>query len=141
MLTVLAGLMLLHARHCTEGMSAMPHAAAAVHADTPAGSCGSATTTTGVRVAAADPLTVVCPGVDGAGMAVVFIGSAPGSRGMGGLLATCLAFLVAVLATLLTLRRSRWQGLLLPRRSDGAAPLRAFCPRAPRLAELCLLRT
>jgi peptidoglycan/LPS O-acetylase OafA/YrhL len=142
-LAVLAGLVLLHSPHCTDGMTAMPHLAASVGSgtSTAAASCGSSATMTepGSQPATtADQLAAVCPA---AGVGAVAAGSSHGSDGMGGLLATCLAFIVAVLAALLGVRPSRQQIGLVARLSDYATRIRAVVPRAPSLAELCVLRT
>ncbi|MFJ8814827.1 DUF6153 family protein [Amycolatopsis thermoflava] len=133
-LAVLAGLVLLHSPHCTDGMSAMPHLSA---------SAGSATMTDAGSQPAAmvGQFSAVCPAIEAEGAGVVAVGSSHGSDGMGGLLATCLAFIVAVLATLLGLRPS-WRAVgLMARLPERVARIRAVLPRAPSLAELCLLRT
>lgn len=141
-LAVLAGLVLLHSPHCTDGMTAMPHLATSAGSGTATAaiSCGSSATMTeaGSQPATmAHQLAAVCPAVAG----VVAAGSSHGSDGMGGLLATCLAFIVAVLATLLGLRPSWQQVALIARLSERVTRIRAVVPRAPSLAELCLLRT
>jgi hypothetical protein len=145
-LAVLAGLVLLHSPHCTDGMSALPHLAASVGSGTASAtaSCGSSARMleAGSQPATmVDQLAAVCPVVGAAGVGTVAAGSSHGADGMGGLLATCLAFIVAVLATLLGVRPSWQQVGLVARLSERAARIRAVVPRAPSLAELCLLRT
>jgi hypothetical protein len=142
-LAVLAGLVLLHSPHCTDGMTTMPHLAASVGSGTAtaAASCGSSATMTEAgnqpATMAARP-AAVCPA---AGVGAVAVGSSHGSDGVGGLLATCLAFIVAVLAALLGVRPFWRQVGLVARLSDCATRIRAVVPRAPSLAELCVLRT
>jgi hypothetical protein len=68
-------------------------------------------------------------------------GSSPEPSGLGCVLAVCLAFVIAVVATVAGLRPAGLQGvgrMLAPARVAG---VREFRPRALSLAELCLLRT
>ncbi|SEP53343.1 hypothetical protein [Amycolatopsis saalfeldensis] len=139
-LAVLAGLVLLHGQHCADGMSAMPHGAVSVTSETGTASCASATMAdTGSR--STTMLTEVCPAGASAGVVARAAGMPLGSGGMGGVLATCLAFIVAVVSTLLGLRPS-WRPVAVAAWLSGrVVRIRAVRPRAPSLAELCLLRT
>jgi hypothetical protein len=66
----------------------------------------------------------------------------PGSPGLGGGLVACLAFIVAVAAVMVGLRPA-WLRVFGPvlRSGRGHRVTRTAAPRAPSLAELCLLRT
>ena len=68
-------------------------------------------------------------------------GDAPGSDGLGGVLATCLAFILAVVAAVATLRPRRVRHVARTLRATRAVAIRAVRPRAPSLAQLCVLRT
>jgi len=68
-------------------------------------------------------------------------GGSPGPRGLGGVLATCLAFIVAVVAGVLGLRRAGLGSVVGILQSAGVVAIRVVVPRAPSLAELCVLRT
>jgi hypothetical protein len=63
------------------------------------------------------------------------------SHGMGGLLITCLAFLIAVVTAMVGLRPALLRGLVAALRPPAMAASRSVLPRAPRLADLCLMRT
>jgi hypothetical protein len=63
------------------------------------------------------------------------------SHGMSGLLITCLAFLIAVVTAAVSLRPGLLRGLVALLRPTGTAMVRTVLPRAPRLADLCLMRT
>lgn len=83
-------------------------------------------------------------GVTVADRAAVFLlagDGSPGSPGQGGMLAACLAFIVAVVAVIVGLRPP-WLRTFVPvLMSRRAVVVRTVHPRAPSLAELCLLRT
>lgn len=64
-----------------------------------------------------------------------------GSHGMGGLLITCLAFLIAVVTAMVSLRPGLLRGLVAALRPTAVAMARSVLPRAPCLADLCLMRT
>lgn len=127
MLAVLTGLLLVHRPHCADAMvanSGIPISAASA----------SSVTMTGVVSCPADAASRVAAGrsadsvVDMAGC-------------MDGLLASCLAFIVAALASLLGLRLSWRQIAVTARRPHCAPRIPVVVPRAPSLADLCLLRT
>ncbi|MGH3908574.1 MAG: hypothetical protein ACRDTE_30970 [Pseudonocardiaceae bacterium] len=142
-LAVLAGLVLLHSPHCTDGMSALPHLAASSGTATTA-VCGSsaAMTEAGSRPAQmAHQLPAVCPAAGAAGAVAAAAGTSPGSGGMGGVLAICLAFIVAVLATVAGLWPSWQQVALVAQPYKRTVAIGAVIPRAQSLAELCLWRT
>jgi hypothetical protein len=63
------------------------------------------------------------------------------SRGIGGLLITCLAFLIAVVTAVLSLRPGLLRGLLARPRPTAVAISQTVLPRTPRLADLCVMRT
>lgn len=127
MLAVLAGLLLVHRPHCADAMVA----SSGTH--TGAASASSATMT-GVVSCPPDAATALAAGrsadsvVDVAGC-------------MGGLLAGCLAFIVAALVSLVGLRLSWRQVAVVARRLRHAPRVPVVVLRAPSLAELCLLRT
>ncbi|MGH4016122.1 MAG: hypothetical protein ACRDSL_19805 [Pseudonocardiaceae bacterium] len=147
---VLAGLALAHGLQCTDGMTAAMHAApGASMAVGTAQDCGSPAAAMAAvdgyvpeRVAPADTsdrLTALCTVPGGA---VALAGdNTPGSRGLGGVLATCLAFIVAVVAAVVALRPTGPRRIVRMLRSVRLAVNRAALLRAPSLAELCLLRT
>jgi len=66
----------------------------------------------------------------------------PGTHGMGGLLATCLVFFVAVVvAVAVLLSPGRLGSVVQLPRAARVVVIRAIQPRVLSLAELCLLRT
>jgi hypothetical protein len=65
----------------------------------------------------------------------------PDSRGLGGMLATCLAFIVAAVAAVAGLRPSGRRSIVGALEAARVAVIRTAQPRAPNLAQLCLLRT
>lgn len=125
---VLAGLVLAHGVQCAEGMSVMHDARGATMVAGVAMECGAPTATVADACTAADPVGAVTPAGDG-------------SPGLGGVLATCLAFIVAVVAAIAGLRPTEFRHVVRICRATRAAVLRTALPRAPSLAELCLLRT
>lgn len=141
-LAVLAGLGLAVGLQCTDGM-AMSMAHGATSASTGMG-CGSPVAMTAGHVgepvtpAGAGQLSSACAA---AGAVALADEDAPGSRGLGGVLATCLAFLVAVMAAVAALRPGHLRSVVRILRTARAVVNRAFRPRALSLAELCLLRT
>jgi hypothetical protein len=138
-LAVFAGLAVAVGMQCTDGMAVMPMAHGADSAPMACGSPAS-TATAHERVAPADngPLTVACaaPGV----AAAYAESEAPGTGGLGGLLATCLAFLVAVVTLVASLRSAGLRSVPVMVGSARVRLIRTLRPRAPSLAELCLLR-
>lgn len=143
-LAVLAGVALAVGLQCTDGM-AMPMAHG-VSADT-AMACSSsssamAETHVPERVTSADSggLTAACPAA-GAELFVLAENGSPSSGGMGGVLATCLAFILAVVVAVASLRPGPSWGVVRLLRAARAMATRAVRPLSPSLAELCLLRT
>jgi hypothetical protein len=63
------------------------------------------------------------------------------SRDTGGLLATCLAFIIAVAAAVVVLRPTGWATTVRLLDTMRGAVVRAVVPWAPSLAQLCVLRT
>jgi hypothetical protein len=128
-LAVLAGLVLAVGLQCTDGsMAAMPMNAASVSMK-----CGVPATMEGP---AEHWMTNACP----AGTAAHVLGTSD-FDGLGGVLATCLAFIVAVAAAVVSFRPGGLHGVVRMVRSLRVVAMRAVQPRAPSLAELCLLRT
>ncbi|MGM1060892.1 hypothetical protein [Saccharothrix sp. Mg75] len=110
---------------CTDGMApAMPMAHGVTSASC---ACGSP---------AADMVLGTC-----VSLATVMEEGSPKSDGLGGALAVCLAFLVAVVAAAASLGPDRLRGVFRLLRPAPAVVVRAVRPRALSLAELCLLRT
>jgi hypothetical protein len=73
--------------------------------------------------------------------AVDMCGAETTHDGVGDVLMTCLAFIVAVIAVAVWLRPVALHGAVRMARSARAVVLRAVERRAPSLEELCLLRT
>lgn len=93
-----------------------------------------------VIAADADPQVTAVRGVpDTAGVLAV---AGHGSPGLGGGLVACLAFIVAVAAVMVGLPHA-WLPIFGPVLMSGRGHrlIRTVAPRAPSLAELCLLRT
>jgi hypothetical protein len=124
-LAVLAGLALAVGLQCTDGTAAMPMdmAGAAVE-------CGSPSM---VAEQAGHHVVDPCLPADASG--------ASGFDGLGGVLATCLAFIIAVVAAAVLLRPLRASGVFKALQLVRVSVFTALRPRAPSLAELCLLRT
>ncbi|MEU0470700.1 hypothetical protein ABZ215_42465 [Amycolatopsis sp. NPDC006131] len=147
---VLAGLVLAHGLQCNDGMTVMHAASGASMAADATHDCGAAAVTAAAvdvvspesipPVEASQRLADRCTASHTRAV-VLAAGSSPGSHGLGGLLATCLAFIVAVVAALVGLRPTGLRGIVPMLRSARVAMMRAALPRAPSLAELCLLRT
>jgi hypothetical protein len=91
---------------------------------------------------AAEQITAVHVVPDTAGVLALAAPGSPSLPGLGGGLVACLAFIVAVAAAMVGLRPAwlRTFGLVL-RSERGHGVTRTAAPRAPSLAELCLLRT
>ncbi|WP_148311627.1 DUF6153 family protein [Amycolatopsis japonica] len=123
-LAVLAGVAFAAGLQCTEGM-AMPMAHDMGHAETRI-ACDSLASSAETRVAAP------CAAESG-GML--------DHQGLGGTLATCLAFLFAVVAAVAALPPSRLRGLVTAFRRVRVVASPVIWSRAPKLEELCLLRT
>ncbi len=155
---VLAGLVLAHGGQCTDGMiatMATEHAASSGMAvgtaqDRTAQDRTAPAATVKVErhssdhVTAAEPThraTAVCV-VPGAAGVLAFAGDgSPGAPGQGGVLAACLAFIVAVMAIIVGLRPGWLRVFVAVLMSGPATVIRIVQSRAPSLAELCLLRT
>ncbi|WP_340682767.1 DUF6153 family protein [Amycolatopsis coloradensis] len=120
-LAVFVGLAFAAGLQCTEGM-AMPMAHGMASAET------HIAPEPGAAYCAPETMTSVDGGL-------------PGHDGSGGTLATCLAFLFAVVAAVTTLPPSRLRGLVATFRRVRVVARYAVWSRAPRLEELCLLRT
>ncbi len=150
---VLAGLVLANGVQCTDGMTAtmaIEHVASSGTAvgEVPDRAVPAAKAMVDGHslddVIAADrahQVTALCMAPGAAAVSPLAGDGSPGFPGRGGVLAACLAFIVAVLAVILGLRPP-WLRifvlLLMPRRP---AVIRTVRPQAPSLAELCLLRT
>ena len=123
-IAVLVGLALLHSPRCADGMIAtgsMAH------------SGGSGMAAGGVQ-GCADPVAA-------ANTPVRTGNSLPGAGDMGGILATCLTFLVMVLVAISVLCPA-WLRIVVTRRvPERRAMIRPIWLQAPSLAELCVLRT
>ncbi len=150
---VLAGLVLANGVQCTDGMNAM-----AIEHVTSSGMAVGAAQDGAVPavqarverhssdyVTAAEPthqVTAVSV-VPGAAGVLAFAGhGSPGFPGQGGLLAACMAFIVAVVAVIVGLRPARLRIIVAVLVSGpGRGVIRVVHLRAPSLAELCLLRT
>ncbi len=142
-LVVLAGVALAVGLQCADGIAIpMAHAASADAAM----ACGSpaavASSPVPEHVASVDSgqLTAVCAATGTAGFFVLVQGGSPDSGGVGGVLAACLAFILAVVAAVAALRPGPLRGVGQLLRPARVAVSRAVRPRAPSLAELCLLR-
>lgn len=119
---VLAGLVLTHGLPCADGATGT-HAAGTT--------CGHVRPADGLTDAAAPVPVSACAAPAGA----------LDAGGFGGVLATCLAFVMAVVAAATGLRPARLWNAGRAVRSARAALARTVLPRAPSLAALCLLRT
>ncbi|HEY8455380.1 MAG TPA: hypothetical protein VIL34_07285 [Actinopolymorphaceae bacterium] len=145
-LAVLAGVALAVGLQCTDGM-AMPMAhGASADAAMACSSSPSAMAERHVpeRVTSADSgglTAAACPTPGAAESFVLAENGSPGSGGMGGVLATCLAFILAVVVAVASLRPGPSWGVVRLLRPARAVATRAVQPLAPSLAELCLLRT
>lgn len=138
-LVALAGLAFAVGLQCTEGM-AMPMAHGMGAAETFI-ACDSA-----VSPASLDPGHRASAGTQvstprAVQMVTAGDGGSSDHQGLGGTLATCLAFLFAVVAAVATLPRARLRGLVTTSRRVRVVLSRAVWSRTPRLEELCLLRT
>lgn len=146
---VLAGLVFAHGVPCTDGVTAMSieqvansgmvvgaaqdGAGPAMITGVEGHSPDDVTAASSVHqvTAVPGPAGVFAPDGDGS----------PGSHGLGGVLAACLMCIVAVVAVIVGLRPSLLRIVVALRRSGrGRRVIRVIPPRAPRLAELCLLR-
>lgn len=116
---VLAGVVFAHGVQCTDGM-----------------------TTMAVKQVASSSMALGA-GQDAAPAVIAFVGdSSPGSHGPGGVLAACLMFIVAVVAVSVGLRSALFRIFVAVLTFGGGRRVfRVVAPRAPKLAELCLLRT
>lgn len=154
MLAVLAGLGFAVGLQCTDGMatgmaSAMPMPMSIAHgansANSTAGAFDSPTTMAASpadrRMAPADTDLLTATSSAPVAAFAVAPDDSPSSSGLGGVLATCLAFILAVVAAVATLRPGRLRSVARLLRPARATVIRALRPRAPSLAELCVLRT
>ncbi|MCA1696628.1 MAG: hypothetical protein LC749_18960, partial [Actinobacteria bacterium] len=150
---MLAGLVLAHGVQCSGGMTAMAIEQVASSSMVVGAAQDSAAPTvmagaehhfpdTVIGADAAQPFTAVRVVPDTAGPLSLAGPGSPGSPGRGGGLMACLAFIVAVAAGMVGLRPA-WLRIFGPvlRSGRGHQVTRTVTPRAPSLAELCLLRT
>jgi hypothetical protein len=150
---VLAGLVLAHGVQCPGGMTAMAlEQVASSSMVVGAAQDGAAPTLmagaehhvpdTVTATDGAQQVTAVRVVPDTAGVVALAGPGSPGSSGRGGGLVACLAFIVAVAAVMVGLRPV-WLRIFGPvlRSERGHRVTRTAAPRAPSLAELCLLRT
>lgn len=149
---VLAGLVLAHGVQCTDGMTAMAieHVANSGMAVGFAQDGAAPAAMAGVERHSPDDVTAADTAhqvtavyvLPGAAAVSPLAGDGPfGSHGLCGGLAACLVFIVAVVAVIVALRPPLLRIFVPVLMSGRAAVIRAVHPRAPRLAELCLLRT
>ncbi|WP_157367715.1 hypothetical protein [Alloactinosynnema sp. L-07] len=142
---VLAGLALAVGLQCTDGM-AMPMAHPATSAAAGTG-CGlPATMATDHGLGHVVPADIglpsgACPAPNMAATFAFARDDASGTHDLGGMLATCLAFLIAAVTAVAVLRPAVVRGVVRVLPPVRVAVVRAVRPRAPSLAELCLLRT
>lgn len=129
-LAVLAGLAFAAGLQCTEGM-AVPMAHGMGQAETHI-ACDSAAVAASHEGASAE-MQVAAPYAAESGGTL-------DHQGLGGTLATCLAFLFAVVAAVAALPPSRLRGLVTASRRLRVAVTPAVRSRTLRLEELCLLR-
>ncbi|UUV29954.1 DUF6153 family protein [Amycolatopsis roodepoortensis] len=130
-LAVLAGVAFAAGLQCTEGM-AMPMAHGMSEAETPI-ACDSAVAAASHKGASTEMRATGPCAAESGGML--------DHQGLGGSLATCLAFLFAVVAAVAALPPSRLRGLVTASsRRVSVVVVPAVWSRAPRLEELCLLR-
>lgn len=142
-LVALAGLAFAVGLQCTEGM-AMPMAHGMGAAETFI-ACDSAVSPAsldpGHRASAGTQVSIPLSTPRAVQMVTAGDGGSSDHQGLGGTLATCLAFLFAVVAAVATLPRARLRGLVTTSRRVRVVLSRAVWSRTPRLEELCLLRT
>lgn len=137
---VFLGLALAVGFQCASGMATAASAPQRCAAQVPMASAP------GVSPERAEPM-VIGPQVAAACVAPVAAGGAgagdgsPGSQGLGGVLMICLTFIVAVVAAVAGLRPTGPRSVVRMVRSAPVLVIRVIQPRAPSLAELCLLRT
>ncbi|MGH3927062.1 MAG: hypothetical protein ACRDTT_30045 [Pseudonocardiaceae bacterium] len=148
---VLAGLVLGNGVQCTDDMTAMAIEHVASSGMAVGAAQDDAAPAAKARVeryfsdqaTAAEPtlqITAVCVVPGAAAVSPLAGDGSPGSPGQGGVLA-CLAFIVAVVAVIVGLRPPWLRTFVLVLMPRRAAVIRTVHPRAPSLAELCLLRT
>lgn len=127
---VIAGLVLLQAPRCTDGMVAGMSMAAGA---SPAMIVGTSHD---------DGAPLAIDGVPGHPQdAAAVAADESGSGGMGSVLATCLAFLVLVLVAVAGLASGGLRAVVRVRPAGLVAMVRTIPLRAPSLAQLCVLRT
>lgn len=147
---VLAGVVFAHGVQCTDGMSAMAIKQVASSSTALGAVQDGAVVAVMAGVAGHSPGDLAAAGaahqvtaVPGEAGVMALVGdSSPGSHGLGDVLAACLVFIVAVVAVSVGLRPSLLRifvAVLMFGR--GRRVIRVVAPRAPSLAELCLLRT
>jgi hypothetical protein len=133
---VLASLTLAHGFPCTEDMATAMSTnsgmstSAAQHSDVPAT----------IATDSSGDLTALSTVPVAMGVFASAYEDALDSTGLGGVLATCLVFILVVVAAVVALRPSRLQGIVRMLRPARVAVKRAVRPRALSLAELCVLR-
>ncbi len=122
----LVGIALMHGLQCKDGMPALPMAHAGVHSIDTTASAGDR-----VDHLVTDTLHAVKTAADAAGDPVM----------LGGVLAACMVAILTWLAVS-TLRPPRATATAaIPIRAGPTRAARAALPRAPTLAQLCVLRT
>ncbi|OLZ50182.1 hypothetical protein BS330_29375 [Amycolatopsis keratiniphila subsp. nogabecina] len=129
-LAVLAGVAFAAGLQCTEGM-AMPMAHDMGQAETQI--AGDSAVVAASHGGSSPEMQVATPYAAESGGTL-------GHQGLGGTLATCLAFLFAVVAAVAALPPSRLRCLVTASRRVRVVVTTAVRSRTPRLEELCLLR-
>jgi hypothetical protein len=142
MVAVLAGLALAHGLQCTDGMTVMP---AGPGTGMPVGVHGDGASAIaridGVSMNGVAPVDTDQRHPDGHPAVFVPAGdSTPGSTGLGGVLAACLAIIVAVVVAAAGSRPTGFRIVVRMLRSVRVPVASTALPRAPSLSALCLLR-
>lgn len=147
---VLAGLVFAHGVQCTDGMTAMPIEQGASWGMVVGAAQDGAVPAVlaGVKrhspddVTATDSAHQITAVPSAAGVFALGGDRSPGSHGLGGVMTACLACIVAVVAVIVGLRPSLLR-IFVPVLTSGFGRrvIRTVPPRAPSLAELCLLLT
>ncbi|OZM70684.1 hypothetical protein CFN78_23710 [Amycolatopsis antarctica] len=143
MVALLAGLVLTVGLHCAggmAGMSAMPSGSAVAPIDMTLHTSAQVSATAGSDGPAMPAAPT--PRASGVGVATVSASDIPADHGWGGALAACLVVFLGIVAAVVKWRPRRIGRLVLSMNRADRWPSRpAVVPRAPSLAQLCLLRT